>query len=571
LDGEAGFAGASGERPVREAEISRASGARPGFEQREQSEQRGQSGQSWQHEQSEKCGHSGPSGQRGQRGQHEQRGATPASLAYVIYTSGSTGRPKGVGIPHSAVVNFLTSMQRRPGLGSADALLAVTTLSFDIAALELFLPLVCGARLVVATRETARSGELLRQALASEAVTVMQATPATWRLLLAAGWTGGPWLKILCGGEALPRDLAGQLRGACGSLWNVYGPTETTVWSSLDEVGEVGKVEGGPVAIGRPLDNTEIVLVSRRLEPVPVGVAGELLIGGAGLARGYHGRPDLTAERFIPHPFAAARRAAGARLYRTGDLARHLAGGRIEYLGRIDHQVKVRGFRIEPGEIEAALGRHPGLRQAVVALREVRPGDQRLVAWVVPSGERVPEAAELRSFLAERLPEPMVPAAFVALASLPVLPNGKVDRRALPAPAGSHAAASALPRTPGEELLAGIFAEVLGLPGVGVEDDFFALGGHSLLATQLVARIVQVFAVELPLRAVFDARTVAALAARVEALRGAVGAGSAAGAVGTVGTVKARGVPPPLVPRDAGADARGLPLSFAQERLWFID
>jgi pristinamycin I synthase-3/4 len=297
---------------------------------------------------------------------------------------------------------------------------------------------------------------------------------------------------------------------------------------------------------------------------VPVGVPGELLIGGAGLARGYHGRPDLTAEKFIPHPFAAARQAAGARLYRTGDLARHLAGGRIECLGRIDHQVKVRGYRIEPGEIEAELGRHPGLRQAVVAVREDRPGDQRLVAWVVPSGERVPEAAELRSFLAERLPEPMVPAAFVALASLPVLPNGKVDRRALPAPAGipsdSRAASSSLPRTPAEELLAGIFAEVLGLPDVGVEDDFFALGGHSLLATQLIARIFQVFAVELPLRVVFEARSVAAMAARVAALRGDAGAGGAPGVTA-----------PPLVPRAAGADARGLPLSFAQERLWFLD
>ncbi len=498
-------------------------------------------------------------------------GATPASLAYVIYTSGSTGKPKGAGISHAAVVNLLASMQARPGMGTADALLAVTTLSFDIAALEIYLPLVCGARLLLASRQMAQDGELLRQALAAGEVTVMQATPATWRLLLAAGWTGARGLTVLCGGEALARDLADQLLGACDSLWNVYGPTETTIWSSLDEVapggeggdrvvggGGVPSVGGGAVAIGRPLDNTGIYLVSPRLEAVPAGVAGELLIGGAGLARGYHGRPDLTAEKFVPHPLAAARPAAGARLYRTGDLARHLAGGRIEYLGRIDHQVKVRGFRIEPGEIEAALGRHPELRQAVVAVREDRPGDQRLVAWVVPSGERAPAAAELRSYLAERLPEPLVPAAFVALASLPLLPNGKVDRRALPAPEWTPAAAAAsLPRTPAEELLAGIFAEVLGLPGVGAEDDFFTLGGHSLLATQLVARIFQVFGVELPLRAVFESRTLAQMAARIAALRGAAAAGA--------------GMAPPLVPRAAGADARGLPLSFAQERLWFLD
>ncbi len=277
-------------------------------------------------------------------------------LAYVLYTSGSTGRPKGVGVSHQALVNFLGSMRRTPGFSPGETLLAVTSLSFDIAALEIFLPLTVGGRVELASREEAADGALLAERLRTSGASVLQATPATWRMLLDAGWTGDPGLRALCGGEALPRDLAAALAGRVRELWNLYGPTETTVWSAA---ARVRPEETGPVSIGRPIANTRIHLLDRQLQTVPLGVPGELWIGGAGLARGYLGRPDLTAERFLPDPFATE---PGDRLYRTGDLARHLPGGRMEVLGRIDHQVKVRGFRIELGEIEAALAELPGVR-----------------------------------------------------------------------------------------------------------------------------------------------------------------------------------------------------------------
>ncbi len=439
--------------------------------------------------------------------------AAPGNLAYVIYTSGSTGKPKGVQIPHSAVVNFLDSMSRRPGLDRGDSLLAVTTLSFDIAGLELYLPLVCGARLVLVSRETTQAGEELRAALESRGITAMQATPATWRLLLAAGWLGARGLKILCGGEALPRDLADQLLAACGSLWNVYGPTEATIWSTLDEVGS-----GGPITIGRPLANTEIYLLSRRMEPVPVGVPGELLIGGAGLARGYRGRPDLTAERFIAHPFAALRGEPGARLYRTGDLARHLPDGRVEFLGRIDHQVKVRGFRIELGDIETALGRQPGIAQAVVVARDDNAGAKQLAAYLVPAAATetataTPSVADLRAALKETLPEYMVPALYTFLDAMPLTPNGKVDRRALPAPDRTAAVRDyAAPRDAKEEFFCALWQELLDLPRVGIGDDFFELGGDSLLVIRVVTRACKA-SLGITTKQVFQHRTVADLAA----------------------------------------------------------
>ncbi len=436
-------------------------------------------------------------------------GATPANLAYVIYTSGSTGKPKGVQIPHSAVVNFLSSMSKKPGLTSADTLLAVTTLSFDIAGLELYLPLVCGARLLLVSRETTQAGEKLKEILENQGVTAMQATPATWRLLLAAGWLGDRGLKILCGGEALPRDLANQLLGACGSLWNVYGPTEATIWSTLDQVGT-----SGPITIGRPLDNTEIYLLSRQLKPVPVGVPGELLIGGAGLSRGYRGRPDLTAEKFIPHPFAGPRGEPGARLYRTGDLARHLPDGRVEFLGRIDHQVKVRGFRIELGDIETALDQHLGLAQAVVVAREDQPGNKQLAAYlVVAPGAEKPAVADLRTYLKEKLPEYMVPALYTFLDAMPLTPNGKVDRRALPAPDRSTAAREYVaPRDEKETFFCELWAELLSLERVGINDDFFELGGDSLLVIRVVTKANKA-AMGITTKQVFQHRTVAELAA----------------------------------------------------------
>jgi amino acid adenylation domain-containing protein/non-ribosomal peptide synthase protein (TIGR01720 family) len=433
-------------------------------------------------------------------------GVRPENLAYVIYTSGSTGKPKGVQIPHGAVVNFLRSMSKAPGLTAGDTLLAVTTLSFDIAGLELYLPLINGAKVVLVPRDVAQAGEQLVERLVRSGTTVMQATPATWRLLLGAGWTGNADLKVLCGGEALPRDLADQLLDACGSLWNVYGPTEATIWSMLHRL----EGHGGPIPIGKPIDNTQVYLLSPRLQPVPAGVPGELYIGGAGLARGYRDRPDLTAERFVPAPFAGE---LGARLYKTGDLARHLADGTLEFLGRIDHQVKVRGFRIELGEIEAVLAQHPDVAQCVVLAREDTPGTKRLVAYLVPEAAG-PKTQELKDFLKERLPEYMVPALFVTLEALPLTPNGKVDRRALPAPDKGRSDPDkpyVAPSTPAEQTLAALWAEVLGVPRVGVHDDFFDLGGDSLTVIRVVSKANK-GGLGITTKQLFQNRTVAALA-----------------------------------------------------------
>src|SRR6185295_900888 len=367
------------------------------------------------------------------------------NAAYVIYTSGSTGRPKGVQISHGALTNFLASMAEMPGIGAEDRLLAVTSLSFDIAGLELYLPLMVGGRVVLASREEAADGRRLQEMISESGITVLQATPATWRLLLESGWQGGEGLKALCGGEALSPVLAASLLERVGSLWNVYGPTETTVWSTVEEIRSEG-----PVSIGRPIANTEAYVLDGSGQPSPVGVPGELLLGGAGLARGYLARPELTAERFVPDPFGAP----GSRLYRTGDLARYRTDGTLECLGRIDHQVKVRGFRIELGEIETALGNHPEVAAAVVVAPEETTGERRLVAYVVPregaGGE--PLTRDLRAAVRRSLPEHMVPTVWVQLAALPLTPNGKVDRRALPAPeaAAPEAGAFTPPRTPAE-------------------------------------------------------------------------------------------------------------------------
>ncbi|HZF12221.1 MAG TPA: amino acid adenylation domain-containing protein, partial [Thermoanaerobaculia bacterium] len=437
-------------------------------------------------------------------------GATPDNLAYILYTSGSTGKPKGVQVAHASVVNFLHSMRRRPGLDRSDTLLAVTTLSFDIAGLELYLPLAVGARLLLVSRDVASAGEKLAELLGSAGVTAMQATPATWRLLLGAGWQGDHKLKILCGGEALPRDLADSLLDAVGSLWNVYGPTEATIWSTLDQV----TAKEGPITIGKPLDNTQIYLLTRQGKPAPVGVPGELHIGGAGLARGYRGRPDLTAEKFVPDPYATE---PGARLYRTGDLARHLTDGRIDFLGRIDHQVKVRGFRIELGDIEAALAAHPKVAQAVVVAREDTPGTKRLAAYLVPpagtaAADRAP-VSELRAFLKDKLPEYMIPALFTTLDALPLTPNGKVDRRALPAPDKMAAAREYVaPRDEKEQAFVDIWMQVLSLERVGINDDFFEIGGDSLLVIRVVTKANKA-GLGITTKQVFQNRTVAELAA----------------------------------------------------------
>ncbi|HVR09334.1 MAG TPA: amino acid adenylation domain-containing protein, partial [Thermoanaerobaculia bacterium] len=454
-------------------------------------------------------------------GSRPRRPENSESLAYLIYTSGSTGRPKGVQVRQRGAVNFLRAMRQAPGLGAGDVLAAVTTLSFDIAGLEIFLPLLAGARVVLASRETAADGARLLDELACHGATVMQATPSTWRLLLAAGWQGTPRIRALCGGEALPRDLAEQLLARAAEVWNLYGPTETTIWSAAARVCS----EPGPVAIGRPIDNTQLHVVDRELRALPWGIAGELLIGGQGLARGYAERPDLTADRFVPDPWGES---PGARLYRTGDLARRRADGALECLGRLDHQVKVRGVRIELGEVEAAINAHPAVAEAVVMARPDPSGGQRLVAYAVPAAAGSLDLHELRERLAAQLPEAFVPALYVTLERLPLTPNGKVDRQALPAPEGARpelAGAFAAPDTTLERTVAAIWQEVLGLATVGRHDNFFDLGGHSLLLARVHARLQQELGRELPMVELFRYPTVHALARHLAGHLGVPAAG----------------------------------------------
>ncbi len=446
-------------------------------------------------------------------------GVTSENLAYTIYTSGSTGKPKGVQIIHSAVVNFLLSMQQEPGITAQDVLLAVTTISFDIAVLELFLPLTVGARIVIASREVASDAIELSKTITESGATVMQATPATWRMLLAIGWQGNRHLKILCGGEALTRSLANQLLERSSSVWNMYGPTETTIWST------VHKVEPGdnPVPIGRPILNTQIHLLkypARRqddiLEPVPNGCAGEVYIGGIGLARGYLNRPKLTSERFINDPF---RNEPTARLYKTGDLARYLPDGNISIIGRIDHQIKIRGYRIELGDIEAALSQHSAVQECIVIPREDSPGDRRLVAYVVLKSQPLEvRPTQLRAWLKEKLPDYMVPALVVFMNALPLTPNNKVDRRALPVPTLYTKEECVSPRTELEKQLTQIWTSVLGVE-VGIYQDFFESGGDSLRTALLLSQMQETFQVELSLDCLFKAPTIAGLAAVIQVVQ----------------------------------------------------
>ena len=427
----------------------------------------------------------------------------PESLAYVLFTSGSTGKPKGVCVPHRALANLLSSMQRQPGLGEEDKLLAVTSLCFDISALELFLPLVTGARIVVASTEDAVDGSKLLEKLRRYAITAMQATPSTWQMLIEAGWSRADCsLKVLCGGEVLPVGLANELVQRSPSVWNLYGPTETTVWSSLSRVGE-----HCPVTIGRPIHNTQFYILDRQMRRVPVGIPGELYIGGDGLANGYLHRPELTKERFVVNPFGSD----GSKIYKTGDEVRYRADGEVEYLRRLDSQVKIRGHRIELGEVEAIAAQHPDVRQALAMVREDSPGDPRLVCYVVLHRRADVTPSELRAAMAEKLPDYMVPA-IVALESLPVTANLKIDLAGLPASA-AEADSRSEPRTETEVRLLAIWRQVLRMESIGTTDNFFDLGGHSLLGMRLLAEIDKAFSQRLPVAAVFRAPTVEQMAA----------------------------------------------------------
>lgn len=428
-------------------------------------------------------------------------------LAYVIFTSGSTGRPKGVEIPHRALTNFLCSMQRSPGMTASDVLLAVTTLSFDIAGLELFLPLITGARLVVIPRETAVDGWALCGELERRGATVLQATPATWRLLVESSWKGTPGLKALIGGEACPRELVAQLLPKCAELWNMYGPTETTIWSTIQKL----TPEDAVITIGRPIANTQVYILDAQLQPAPIGVPGELHIGGTGLARGYLDRAPLTAEKFIRDPFSAS---PGVRIYKTGDLARYLPDGRIECLGRLDQQIKLRGFRIEPGEIEAVLKEQPSIRDAAVIMR-TEGTNQHLVAYCVRrDAESAPHElpASLAEALGARLPAYMIPTTFVFLDALPLTANGKIDRRALPEPAADAkpTRAYAPPQNSVHQHLIEIWEEVLNRRPIGIRDDFFELGGHSLLAARVIALTTERLGHRLPFAEFFANPTIEA-------------------------------------------------------------
>lgn len=442
---------------------------------------------------------------------------TARSLAYVIYTSGSTGKPKGVAIEHGALRNLLRSMQREPGLQSTDVLVAITTLAFDIAGLELLLPLVTGAKLVIATDAEVTDGGLLLHLIERSHATVLQATPGAWRILIDAGWTNSLPLKALCGGEALPRELAEKLLDRAGELWNVYGPTETTIWSSATRV-----TRGtGSVRIGPPIANTQFYVLDARKQPVPIGVTGELYIGGAGLARGYWNRPELTAQKFLQNPFGEG------RIYATGDLARWHDNGTIELLGRADFQVKIRGYRIELGEIEAAIMQHPSIRETVVTQHKTANGTATLVAYLAvgqaanASSETL--VGEVRATLSRTLPEYVIPEAFVTLAELPRNSNGKIDRNALPTAKGateadwiySKAAAGSEHVEPSdiiESQLADIWQSTLGIPRISVRASFFSLGASSLAALRLITKMNRVYAMELGLASLITASTIESIA-----------------------------------------------------------
>jgi len=469
----------------------------------------------------------------------------PEQLAYTLYTSGSTGKPKGVMIDHGALANFVASIARSPGIARADRMLSLTTFSFDIFGLEIYVPLSHGACIVMTPAAMQHDPDALLALVRQQRISVLQATPSTWRILME-----NPTrevlrhCKLLCGGEALPDDLAVQMTQLSEQVWNLYGPTETTIWSAQHAL---TRQQPRPL-LGQPLANTSLVLLDDHLGLVPAGVAAELLIGGDGLARGYLQRPSLTAERFVPHPFAKA----GERLYRTGDLVRSRANGELEYLGRLDHQVKVRGLRIELGEIESRLLNHPHVRQAAVAVQQDMAG-AHLVAYLIGQDEseaaRAQLLSELKTLLRQHLADYMIPSHWLFLTTMPLTPNGKLDRKALPRAENSQARTDYVaPRNLAERTVASIWQQVLEQEQVGIHDDFFALGGHSLLATQVVSRVRHALQREVSLKSLFEHSILEAFVQ----------------SIGIADTANQPALAP--VPRAP----HGMALSYAQERQWFL-
>jgi amino acid adenylation domain-containing protein len=499
--------------------------------------------------------------------------ATPDNLAYVIYTSGSTGKPKGVQVNHRSVVHLFAATRPLFNFSDRDVWTVFHSYAFDFSVWEIWGALLHGCKLIVVPLEVTQSPAAFYQLLCSERVTILNQTPSAIRQLIdakkaAANFQQSSLRLIVCGGEAFPTELAAQLLEWNIPLWNFYGPTEATVWTAIHPI-KLIESERPYIPIGRPLPNTQLYILDANLQPVPAGVLGELYIGGAGLSRGYLKRPELNAEKFIPNPFAENKTAfslmqnsssfiLSERIYKTGDLARYLPDGNIEFMGRSDHQVKIRGFRIELGEIEAAIGQHPAVRETVVLVREDNPGDKRLVAYIVSNSALKTQDSEiindLRCYLKQKLPQYMMPSAFVLLESLPLTTNGKIDLRSLRAPDINRAEFESNftePRTPDEQLIAEIWAEVLGLERVGIHDNFFELGGHSLLATQAISRLREAFQIEVPLRSLFESPTVATVTESLWQYRAEQ-------------KLKA----PPI----KRASRQGeLPLSFAQQRLWFLD
>ena len=434
--------------------------------------------------------------------------------AYVLYTSGSTGAPKAVEITHASIANLIEAFRDEPGLTTRDRVLAHSAISFDISIIELWLPLVSGATIVLPPAADGRDPRALARLIAREQITFVCGTPSFFRLLLDAGWRDGQGRTVFSGGEPMSRELTDALIETGAAVWNIYGPTETTVWTTAWHARK-----GEPIVVGRPIRSTQVHILDPSLNPVPAGEVGEICISGAGLARGYLNRPALTTEKFLPHPLAGP---PDGRLYRTGDLGR-LRGRDIEILGRVDRQIKIDGFRIEPGEIESALASHPKVRQAIVRALERGPGDVRLVAYIVHGAEGPPSGEELLALAKRRLPTHMIPASFVMLQAAPLTAHGKVDYAALPAPDWSRATVGSrisTPRTATERRLLEMWRGVLGLDSVGVDDDFFDIGGRSRLGATLFARIDRELGVRLPLATLFEAPTIATLARVIDAVEG---------------------------------------------------